>query len=484
VFSSDGYQRQRGQSVGTVVEPERRTPIYLRTGVLVVGGGPAGVAAAVAAARAGADVTLIERYNHLGGLSTGGLVVWIDRMTDWSGKQIIGGLTEEIIARLPPSDVAGPPRAEWGSRDEATAAYWAMRTSAFHGVVTWSPTVNPEWLKTVCQELVLEAGVTLIHHAWVVAPLRGEGDRVDGVIIESKQGRLAVMADVVVDASGDADVVAAALQQAGGGDASATAIATATATAPAPAPATESDIDEGDIHHAINTSWLLGGVDMPGWLAFRRDDPQSYAQLMAQGRAEIGLFDKPFVSWRDDVALFMGPRRSGLSALNLEDLTQVEIDSRRLMVRHLEFYRSHAPGFRDAFLIHMAPQVGARHSRRVVGIKRMARDDWSRGVVHDDEVGISPSPALKFENVSVPYGCIVPRGLANVLAPGKHLSSDPSSHSFMREIPQCWLTGQAAGVAAAIGASSRSDLRTLDVRRLQRGLLEQRVLLRQTVTDR
>ena len=128
-------------------------PVLAETDVLVVGGGPAGTAAAIAAARLGADVLLVERYNHLGGLSTGGLVIWIDRMTDWSGRHIIRGLAEEFMDRLPKGAVAGPPRADWGSRDAATAAYWAQRTAAYHGIVTWSPTIDPEALKTLSMQM-------------------------------------------------------------------------------------------------------------------------------------------------------------------------------------------------------------------------------------------------------------------------------------------------------------------------------------------
>ena len=126
-----------------VDEPARSTPVYGTCDVLVVGGGPAGTAAAVAAGRLGADVVLLERYNHLGGLSTGGLVIWIDRMTDWEGKLVIRGFAEELFDRLPADAVAGPSRAEWGSRDAGKASYWSNRTAAYHGVVTWSPTITP-----------------------------------------------------------------------------------------------------------------------------------------------------------------------------------------------------------------------------------------------------------------------------------------------------------------------------------------------------
>jgi hypothetical protein len=465
----DGAPRARRHDVplGEVVEPARRTPLWARTQVLVAGGGPAGTAAAIAAARAGAQVMLVERYNHLGGLSTGGLVIWIDRMTDWHGVPVIRGLAEELIAALPRDEVAGPPRAEWGARDAASAAWWAARTAAFHGVVTWSPTVSPESLKTASQRLVVEAGVELVHHAWIVdvLPDPDAASRIAGVVLESKQGRLAIAADVFVDATGDADLVAAAARRRGADP------------SPDASPDWVDDIDAGDIHHAINTSWLYGGVDMRAWLAFRATRPADFAAFMARGRAELGLFEKPFVSWRDDVALFMGPRRAGLSALSLEDLTRVEVESRDLMASHLAFYRAHAPGFGRAYALQMAPQVGARHSRRIAGVARMSREDWTAGTVHADEVGISPSPALSVPNVSVRLGALVPRRFSNLLAPGKHLASDPASHAFMREIPQCWLTGQAAGVAAAQAAAARTDLRALPIAPLRRALRGQGVVL-------
>src|SRR5204863_1972740 len=128
----------------TVHEPARETPVHEETDVLVVGGGPAGCAAAVAARRLGAKVTLVERYNHLGGLSTGGLVIWIDRISDWEGRQIITGFASEILERLPADAVAGAPPEQWGSREAEPVAHWRDRLSAFRHVVTWPPAIDPE----------------------------------------------------------------------------------------------------------------------------------------------------------------------------------------------------------------------------------------------------------------------------------------------------------------------------------------------------
>src|SRR5215470_3176235 len=442
----------------TFAEPARDIPVYTETDVLVVGGGPAGTAAAVAAARLGADVLLVERYNHLGGLSTGGLVIWIDRMTDWSGAHVIRGIADELMERLPKDAIQGPPRADWGSRDAASAAYWAQRTAAYHGIVTWSPTIDPEALKTLSMRLVTEAKARLLLHAWCAAPIVEDGV-MKGAIFESKEGRHAVFAKVTIDATGDADLIA---------------------RAGAPC---ESDIDTGDIHHCINTAFLMGGVDMERWLAFRRDDPDGFAKLMALGRAKLKFFEKPFVSWRNDVALFMGPRLAGYSAVNVDDLTAVDLRSRELAVGHVDVYRGAAPGFAGAFLMLGAPQIGVRHSRRLVGARKVTREQWPTGRVFDDEIGVSPSLSPKFPNISVPYGALLPQGIENILGTGRHIACDPSSHSFLREIPQCWLTGQAAGVAAALAAGAGCHPRDIEAAAIQRELLRQGAYLSPAVVE-
>jgi hypothetical protein len=429
-------------------EPARDIPVFAETDVLVVGGGPAGTAAAIAAGRLGADVLLVERYNHLGGLATGGLVIWIDRMTDWSGRPVIRGLADEFMQRLPKDAIQGPPRAAWGSRDAATAAYWAQRTAAYHGIVTFSPTIDPEALKTLSMRMVGEAKVRLLLHAWCTAPILHD-TAVRGAIFESKEGRHAILAKVVVDTTGDADLIA---------------------RAGAPC---NTDIDANDIHHCVNTAFLLGGVDMERWLAFRRDDRDGFLAFMACGRERLKFFEKPFVSWRNDVALFMGPRLAGYSAVDVEDLTAVDLRSRELAVGHLEVYREQAPGFADAFLMLGAPQIGVRHSRRLAGLRSVTRPQWDTGDVFDDEIGVSPSLAPKFPNISVPYGALVPQALDNILGAGRHVACDASSHTFLREIPQCWLTGQAAGIAAALAAGAGTRPRDIAPGTIQRELKRQ-----------
>ncbi len=458
LFSGDGRAR-RPRPHKTLVEPAREIPVFAETDVLVVGGGPAGITAAIAAARLGADVLLAERYNHLGGLSTGGLVIWIDRMTDWFGRLIIRGLAEEFMARLPQNAIQGPPHRDWGSRDAQTAAYWAQRTAAYHGIVTWSPTIDPEALKTLSMQMAGEARVRLLLHAWCAAPITEDGV-VKGAIFESKEGRHAILAKIVVDTTGDADLIARAGAQC------------------------ESDIDAHDIHHCINTAFLFGGVDMERWLAFRYGEPEAFATFMASGRERLKFFEKPFVSWRNDVALFMGPRLAGYSAIDVEDLTSVELRSRELAVGHLEVYREAAPGFVNAFLMLGAPQIGVRHSRRLAGMRKVIRQQWDSGYIWDDEIGVSTSLSPKTPNISVPYGTLVPEKLDNILGAGRHVACDANSHTFLREIPQCWLTGQAAGIAAALAAGSSVRPRDLAPSEIQRELLRQGAYLSPAVEAR
>ncbi|MCH9674239.1 MAG: FAD-dependent oxidoreductase [Gammaproteobacteria bacterium] len=453
IFGREAGKRPARKIEGTYVEPSREVPIYARTNVLVVGGGPAGTAAAVAAAREGADVTLLERYNHLGGLSTGGLVIWIDRMSDWDGNPAIRGFAEEIFDRLPREAVAGPPREDWGSKDPSKASYWSLRTAGFHGVVTWSPTIDPECLKHLSQQLLVESGVRLVMHSLASVPIVEDG-KVTGVVFESKEGRQAIFADVVVDCTGDGDVFARA------GELS------------------ESDIISDDIHHCTNSSCLFSGVNMERWIEFRVTQPDAYTALLKLGRETVELFERPFVSWRNDIALFMGPRQAGYSALDVDDLSEVELRSRRIMNDMLAFYRKHAPGFEQAYLSVSSPQLGVRHTRRLVGVNKVSRELWPSGVVHGDEIGVSPSVSPKFPNISVPLGALVPARLNGLLAAGRHISCDPNSHGFMREIPQCWLTGQAAGVAAAIAYSAGVEPRDVDVAKVQARLEAQGAYVR------
>lgn len=332
----------------TIQEPARATPVYGTCDVLVVGSGPAGTAAAVAAAREGADVVLIERYGHLGGLSTGGLVSWIDRMADWNGELVVAGIGKELVDRCGPDATIGPPQHLWGSRDATAAAYWRVRTAGLNGVVQWSPTVDPEVLKLVTHDIVREAGVHVLMHCWVVGTLAADR-HVEGVLFESKQGRFAVKAPAVIDCTGDGDVFA----QAGA--------------------AFDDDFDSESAHARMTTSFRFGNVEMRKYLDFRMMYPDDYKEVMRKASQE-GLSLLAHATPYESVALFLTPKMSGYSALNVADLTQVEFICRDVARKGLQFYRKHVPGFERAWIHDTASQIGTRHARRLAGVERITID--------------------------------------------------------------------------------------------------------------
>ena len=456
IFGDNSVRTRAKRPALTIKEAAREIPVFAETDVLVVGGGPAGTSAAVAAAKTGADVTLVARYNHLGGLSTGGLVIWIDRMTDWQGQQVIAGFARDVLDRLPKDAIMGPPREKWGSTDAAEVEHWFYRSAAYQGVVTWAPTIDPEALKTLSMNMMTENKIKLVLHAWAAEPIV-EGNVVRGAIFESKEGRQAILAKVVIDTTGDADLIARTGVQ------------------------LSTDVDPTDIHHCINTAFMLAGVDLERWTEFRRSNKQGFSEFMKRGREKLKFFEKPFFSWRSDIALFMGPRLSGYSAVDVEDLTEVELRSRQLAVGHLEAYRAEAPGFENAYMMLGASQVGVRHSRRYAAEHMVTRGQWDEGKVWADEIGVSTSLAPKWKNISVPYASLIPSGLDGMLGAGRHVACDASSHTFLREIPQCWLTGQAAGVAGALAANAGKQPRQLDASLVQRELLKQGAYLSPSV---
>ncbi len=311
--------------------------------------------------------------------------------------------------------------------------------------------IDPEWLKLASVELLAAAGVRFLFHSWAADVVR-DGSDVTGVIFESKQGRRALLGRRGHRRDGRPRRMPAAR---------------------APPSSQTREGNESNIQHCLNTGWTWAGVDFKRWLAFKREDPQGHRALMEEAREALGYVERPVIGWRDDVALFLGPRLRGYSGLDVADLTRVEIQSRRRMLAHLDYFRRHAPGFEHAWFMLSAPQVGVRHTGRVVGRHPMRAEEWKRGVRHTDEIGVSPSPSQAFENVSVPYGALLPAGLDNVLVAGRHIACDPQTQAFMREIPQCWLTGQAAGVAAAWPATPEWRQPRVDVGEIQSALRAQ-----------
>ena len=201
-----------GSSARTIREPAREIKVYHEADVVVVGGGPGGHSAAVAAARNGANVVLVERYGHLGGMASGGLVLLIPHMSDGTKEQQIAGLCQEWLDRLAVRNaVVMPKKEELGSDDKKVISRWFGYSPMFvrQGRVRLSANVDTEILKCVLNDMLEEAGVKLLLHCWATKVIADNGT-VKGVIFESKAGRQAVLGKVIIDATGDGDLLPSA----------------------------------------------------------------------------------------------------------------------------------------------------------------------------------------------------------------------------------------------------------------------------------
>jgi len=403
--------------------PAQSVPVVDRCDVLVVGGGSAGLAAAVAAKRQGADVVLVERYGYLGGLASGGLIVLLLTMDDGAGRQVVAGLCQELVERL---DARGgcfyPPSAEWGDpNDELVERYRRMGLvwgSAPHKV-RYSVAYDPEEFKFVANTWVTEAGVRLMYHRWASDVVR-DGDRITHVVFTSKAGRQAIACGTVVDATGDGDVFVLA------GEA----------------------FDLEQVH-----PWLwfrLAGVESVEGArgpAFRTVHPGQV--LMPWGSAE-----------RID-------RR--IDATDPDDLTYAEIECRRMVMEEVERLRTQVPGFERAYLTDVALTLGVTESRRLRGRYVLAREDLDRPF--DDVVAVTGHWTKYDCTYQIPYRSLLPQRVTNLLAAGRCISVDHRAHHATKEIPACFATGEAAGIASALALSRTTPLAELDVGELQRTLV-------------
>lgn len=415
-----------------VREPERSTPVRAEADVLVVGGGAAGVSAAVAAAREGADVLLVERYGYLGGLATGGLIILLLTLDDGRGQQVVGGLCQEVTERLARRGAAHyPPPSEWGSAEEALVrrdARWGLVWGQGPHRVRYSVAYDPEELKFALNGMVEEAGVRLLLHCWAAEPLVEEGC-IRGVTFQSKAGRFAVLARVVIDATGDGDLVAAA----------------------------------GCAHEKEEVlPWLwfcMGGVeeaeaaiDAGGW----------FFRAIGEGKVLLPWGAAEKVSRRID-------------ATKPEDLTYAEVACRKRVMEEVDRLRREAPGFAQAHFCHIADQLGVTESRRLQGEHVLRREEMDQRFA--DVIAVT-GHWTKYEALyRIPYRCLLPRELENVLVAGRCISVDHRVHHATKEIPPCMATGQAAGTAAALALQQGVELKRLEVAALQGRLAAQGAIL-------
>lgn len=426
-----------------VTEPARRTPVAGEFDVIVAGGGPAGVIAAIAAARRGARTLLIERYGFVGGMSTSALVTPISEFRV-SGEQHIGGIPLELMRRA----------AELGGAEiERDSGNWP---------------VNDEIFKLAAQRMLLESGVTLLFHTWL-ADVRAEDGRVSHVIVQNKAGRTAYACDVVIDCTGDADVVRAA-----------------------GLPTTK-----GDVLQPATLWFQLGGVDtaaleyvfgdaVEGILPVSESIRARLAELHVAG--EVPLFGGPWINrFFHEGFVSINVLREPTDASDPEWFSRTETSLREKMHALIDTLRREFPEFRDAWLAKSGIQTGVRETHHIVGLYELTQDDVihpkafpdtiAKGahtidIHHSDSIDQNEFVLLR-RPYNVPLRCLIPQGSVNIITAGRCLSADGPGFGSVRVMATCMAMGEGAGTAAAQSIADDVAIPDLDYATLRSSLIEQ-----------
>ena len=427
-----------------IQEPASDVRIAAEADVVVVGGGPAGLSAAFAAARNGARVTLLERYNHLGGLASGGMVLVLDDMWDSHLHEIsVRGTCMEMIDRMAGLGLAAfPKQDEWGSAPSSVERWARWGTFDFHSKekphpICFAAAFDPDAWKRVSMEMVKKHGVELRLHSWFSRTLV-EGNQVKGVICDTKSGREAILGKVVIDATGDLDVAASAGAPHVGGS------------------------------YIVTTVFRLGGVDTDAAERFEREQPEAFDAIDREVKRVLGgswaywwlKTPLPGVVWCNC------PHMPGLDPLKVADLTRAEVEGRRIVHEAVELVRAKMPGFGACYLVDMAPQTGVRQTRLLEGEHVMSKEDVMKRTRFADSVA-------RGRDYYYPYRALLPRGVENLLVAGRHYSSTSAAQKISREIPPCMAMGEAAGVAAVLALDAGVSVRKVDVGAVQRVLRSQ-----------
>jgi len=417
-----------GQVANLSYTEKLQTPIVARHQVVVCGGGPSGVIAAAAAARSGADTLLIERYPFLGGNGTAGLMTCYNGFRNQrppEALQTVKGIPAEYIAELVRLG---------GIADEDSYPH------AGHGVakgdLPYCIGFDPEAAKVASLNLLKKEGVKLRLHSWAVAPML-DGSRVVGVICESKSGRQAIAADIVIDATGDGDMAARA-------------------GAPFMKPAESSEKRD---RMGTSLMYRVGGV--PASL-------KNYGGIRIADRV---------VKW--------GPGGGG-DCLDVENLTRLEVEGRLKLWDDVQAMRK-KPGQESLYLMETATNVGVRETRRILGEYVVTEQDAIKGTRFPDVVAISSNPMPSYhgrrfffehEGFDIPYRSLVPLKVEGLVLTGRCISSEQGPFQSARSMAPAMAIGHASGTAAAMAALGKVAPRQLDVKALQSLLLKQNAELR------
>ncbi len=407
-------------------EPEREIKIFTRTDILVIGGGPSGAAAAIAASKTGADTWLIERYNHLGGLWTGGMVLplYSTHAVDRNNKkvQVMKGVGNEIWQRL--KSIGG----------------------AIYDV---DPVIDPEAGKYVIERMVIEAGVKILYHTLATNVIMS-GETLKGVFIENKSGRSVILAKVVIDCSGDGDIFHLAGE------------------------------NYDTINGNIGLVHRLGNIDK-----INKKEPgyEQFAKLIGKDEAiSVGRETPiPGVNWNN---MHGKDDQDGTDALNL---TNLQIEFRHKIWNNFQNIKK-TPGYKDVFLLDTASQLGVRVSRIVDAEYKLTLEDTMTFKQFDDVIGISGAWTTilykggKITKQSrplwqIPLRSLVPKKIEGLLVAGRCFCYEKELLEDARIIATCLITGQGAGVAAGISVKENEKTRNINIEKLNKELTNQNVYL-------
>lgn len=440
--------------------------------VVVVGGGPSGVCAAIAAARNGASTILVEENGCAGGMATMGLVGPFMTCYDKSGQtMIIRGLFEEIVDRLVARGGAIHP-----AQVHAGTAFTSWIVVGHDHVTPF----EPELLKVVLDEMLAEAGVKILYHTKFAAPIM-KGNKICGIIADSKSGFQAIEGQVIIDCTGDGDVAYRSGVKCEKGN------------------------EVLGITQPASTFFRIGNVDLEKIEAdiqankdnFYRKDGVNYrsfhwrvSEARANGdwdlkRVSLGLFR----GVKEDEWSVNTSRIMGVDATDNESLTQGEIEGRKQVQEIFSFLRKYVPGCENAKLLSVAPTLGIRESRHILGEYTLDVDDVLEGKIPEDAILLASNSIdvhgrfgpLSNEYVTVkngnyygvPFRCLVPQGVEGLLVAGRCISATADAAGAIRVMPPSAATGQAAGTAAALAVKEKCSVRALNTDTLRATLRAQ-----------
>ena len=466
-----GFPRgERGNHMAIqYIKEELSTPVRFTCDVLVAGGGTAGTIAAIAAARNGASVILVERNSYLGGTlldGAGPLHSYFNLYKAFpeAGKiQVVRGIASELVERM---------QAVGGS-------YGHLEQEMGYSYDSVATIIDREMYKEVIFDMMEEAGVKLLLHTDVAAVIKN-GDAVQGVIIESKSGREAILAKSVIDCTGDGDVAARAgvpFKKCH----ETTSVGFPFGMANVDLKRMEAFLEEkGIIYQIIHADKGVPGDDLVR-IGFQLREMEEFRPFME----ETGMWGPLTVARHPGELSYINTANlRAVDGTDVEALTEAEIKLRKQAMTMARMLKKYIPGFEHAYVSWTINGVGVRYTRCIECEHDLSIDEILNGQRFEDEIGLygfhDSAPRMMIRDgkyYGIPYRCLLPREVEGLLVAGRMITSDWDAHMSTRNTVSCMVQGQAAGTAAALAAADGTTVRAVDVPKLQKTLREQGVFL-------